>query len=81
MQYQKYKIIFQANVVNWNFSTVFRKSFDMDITLALGGGGALFEHHAHDRGLEIGGTWYRLEFQRTAVNTECKKKQLKASVL
>lgn len=26
----------------------------------------------HDHGLEIGGTWYGLEFQRTAVNTECK---------
>lgn len=26
----------------------------------------------HDRGLEVGGTWYGLEFQRTAVNTECK---------
>jgi RimJ/RimL family protein N-acetyltransferase len=25
-----------------------------------------------DRGLEIGGTWYGLEFQRTGVNTECK---------
>jgi N-acetyltransferase len=25
-----------------------------------------------DRGLEIGGTWYGSEFQRTAVNTECK---------
>jgi RimJ/RimL family protein N-acetyltransferase len=24
------------------------------------------------RGLEIGGTWYATEFQRTAVNTECK---------
>jgi RimJ/RimL family protein N-acetyltransferase len=24
------------------------------------------------RALEIGGTWYGLEFQRTAVNTECK---------
>ena len=24
------------------------------------------------RGLEIGGTWYGEEFQRTAVNTECK---------
>lgn len=24
------------------------------------------------RGLEIGGTWYGKEFQRTAVNTECK---------
>ncbi len=25
-----------------------------------------------DYGLEVGGTWYGLEFQRTAVNTECK---------
>jgi RimJ/RimL family protein N-acetyltransferase len=24
------------------------------------------------RGLEIGGTWYGTDFQRTAVNTECK---------
>ena len=26
----------------------------------------------HDRGLEIGGTWYGPDFQRTQVNTECK---------
>jgi len=26
----------------------------------------------NDRGLEIGGTWYGSEFQRTVVNTECK---------
>jgi N-acetyltransferase len=25
-----------------------------------------------DRGLEIGGTWYGPEFQRTAINSECK---------
>ena len=25
-----------------------------------------------DRGLEIGGTWYGTEYQRTLVNTECK---------
>lgn len=25
-----------------------------------------------DRGLEIGGTWYGLDFQRTGINTECK---------
>ncbi len=30
-----------------------------------------------DRGLEIGGTWYGLEFQRTMVNTECKYLLLK----
>ena len=26
----------------------------------------------NDRGLEIGGTWYGPEYQRTVVNTECK---------
>jgi len=26
----------------------------------------------NDRGLEIGGTWYGSDFQRTGVNTECK---------
>ncbi|GAB1471092.1 GNAT family protein [Chloroflexota bacterium] len=25
-----------------------------------------------DRGLEVGGTWYGADFQRTGVNTECK---------
>jgi len=30
-----------------------------------------------DRGLEIGGTWYGLDFQRTPVNTECKYLLLK----
>jgi len=30
-----------------------------------------------DHGLEIGGTWYGPEFQRTAVNTECKYLLLK----
>lgn len=30
-----------------------------------------------DRGLEIGGTWYGLDFQRTAANTECKYLLLK----
>lgn len=30
-----------------------------------------------NRGLEIGGTWYGMEFQRTAVNTECKYLLLK----
>jgi N-acetyltransferase len=31
----------------------------------------------NDRGLEIGGTWYGPEFQRTMVNTECKYLLLK----
>jgi RimJ/RimL family protein N-acetyltransferase len=28
--------------------------------------------HSQDRNLEIGGTWYGIEYQRTAVNTESK---------
>ena len=28
--------------------------------------------HQEDRNVEIGGTWYALAYQRTAVNTECK---------
>ncbi|MCL4274314.1 MAG: GNAT family N-acetyltransferase [Anaerolineales bacterium] len=31
----------------------------------------------NDRGLEIGGTWYGKDFQRTEVNTECKYLLLK----
>jgi RimJ/RimL family protein N-acetyltransferase len=27
---------------------------------------------ANDRSLEVGGTWYGVDFQRTVVNTECK---------
>jgi len=35
------------------------------------------EMRPEHRGLEIGGTWYGREFQRTAVNTECKYMLLK----
>ena len=35
------------------------------------------EMRPEHKGLEIGGTWYGLEFQRTAVNTECKYLLLK----
>ena len=38
----------------------------------LAGATRYMEMHPQHRGLEIGGTWYGLEFQRTAVNTECK---------
>ena len=31
----------------------------------------------NDRGIEIGGTWYGSDFQRTTVNTECKYLLLK----
>jgi RimJ/RimL family protein N-acetyltransferase len=35
------------------------------------------EMRPEHKGLEIGGTWYASEFQRTAVNTECKYLLLK----
>jgi RimJ/RimL family protein N-acetyltransferase len=35
------------------------------------------EIRSEHRGLEIGGTWYGLDYQRTAVNTECKYLLLK----
>ncbi len=35
------------------------------------------EIHPKDRGLEIGGTWYGVEYQRTVVNTESKYLLLK----
>ena len=35
------------------------------------------EMRSEHKGLEIGGTWYGLEFQRTGVNTECKYLLLK----
>lgn len=35
------------------------------------------DYHPEDRNLEIGGTWYGIDFQRTQVNTECKYLMLK----
>ncbi len=35
------------------------------------------EIEPHNRSLEIGGTWYGVSYQRTAVNTECKYLLLK----
>jgi len=39
---------------------------------SVGGATRFMEMRPEHRGLEIGGTWYGIEFQRTAVNTECK---------
>ncbi len=50
------------------------------IDLATGkaiGGTRYLDIRIPHRGLEIGGTWYGLSFQRTAVNTECKYLLLK----
>lgn len=39
---------------------------------AVAGSTRYFDIHPADRGLEIGYTWYGEQFQRTAINTECK---------
>ncbi|MGA2490500.1 MAG: GNAT family protein [Anaerolineales bacterium] len=36
------------------------------------GASRYLEIHPENKGLEIGGTWYGLKYQHTAVNTECK---------
>jgi RimJ/RimL family protein N-acetyltransferase len=43
----------------------------------LAGATRFMEMRPEHKGLEIGGTWYGLEFQHTAVNTECKYLLLK----
>lgn len=65
---------------NWVLDILFRAQKGTDlpfVVIHLGSGrvaGATryLNIMPHDRGLEIGGTWYGLDFQRTAVNTECK---------
>jgi RimJ/RimL family protein N-acetyltransferase len=39
---------------------------------AVAGATRYMEMRPQQRGLEIGGTWYGLEYQRTAINTEAK---------
>ena len=41
------------------------------------GASRYLEMRPDHKGLEVGGTWYALEFQRTPVNTECKYLLLK----
>jgi N-acetyltransferase len=38
----------------------------------IAGGTRYLDIQRRNRGLEIGGTWYGVEYQRTGVNTECK---------
>lgn len=67
----------EADMRNWVLDILSRKG-DMPfvvIHLASGrvaGATRFLNVIPKDRGLEIGGTWYGMEFQRTGVNTECK---------
>ena len=70
----------EADMRNWVLDILSRAEKDTDlpfvaIDLASGrvaGATRYLNIVPKDRGLEIGGTWYGIEFQRTAINTECK---------
>lgn len=75
----------EADMANWVRDILSRASRGTDlpfvaIHLASGraaGATRYLNIMPKDRGLEVGGTWYGSEFQRTAVNTECKYLLLK----
>jgi len=72
----------EADMRNWALDILSRKGDVPFVVIQLSSGrvaGATryLNVMPKDRGLEIGGTWYGLEFQRTAVNTECKYLLLK----
>lgn len=75
----------EADMANWVREILSRASRGTDlpfvaIHLASGraaGATRYLNIMPKDRGLEVGGTWYGSEFQRTAVNTECKYLLLK----
>lgn len=72
----------EADMRNWVLDILSRKGDLPFVVIHLASGrvaGATryLNVSPNDRGLEIGGTWYGLEFQRTAVNTECKYLLLK----
>jgi len=70
----------EADIRNWVLDLLSRAQKGTDLPFAvihlasgrLAGATRYLNIAPKDRGLEIGGTWYGAEFQRTAVNTECK---------
>jgi RimJ/RimL family protein N-acetyltransferase len=75
----------ETDMENWVRDMLERAESRTDLPFAvihLGTGKAIgatryLEIRPQHRGLEIGGTWYGLEYQRTGVNTECKYLLLK----
>ena len=72
----------EADMRNWVLDILSRKGDVPFVVIQLSSGrvaGATryLNVMPKDRGLEIGGTWYGLDFQRTAVNTETKYLLLK----
>jgi len=70
----------QADMHNWVLDILSRAEKGTDLPFAVihlaygrvAGATRYLNIMPKDRGLEIGGTWYGQEFQRTSVNTECK---------
>ena len=70
----------EADMLEWVHKLLERQAAGTDLPFAVvlpGSGKAVgatryMEMRPEQRGLEIGGTWYGLKFQRTAVNAECK---------
>jgi RimJ/RimL family protein N-acetyltransferase len=70
----------EADILKWVRGILGLASHGTDLPFAVihlatgrcAGATRYLEIHPEHRGLEIGGTWYGTEFQRTAVNTECK---------
>jgi RimJ/RimL family protein N-acetyltransferase len=70
----------EADMRGWVQKLVEKQAVGTDLPFAvihigsgrLAGATRYMEIRPEHRGLEIGGTWYGLEFQRTVVNTECK---------
>ena len=70
----------EADIRNWVLDIMSRGQRGTDLPFAVihlaservAGATRFLNIVPKDRGLEIGGTWYGTEFQRSAVNTECK---------
>lgn len=85
-QYMVYgKIRTEEDMRDWVKDILDRKAQGTDLpfvvvhleTGRVAGATRYMDIHPQDRGLEIGGTWYAVEFQRTLVNTESKYLLLK----
>ena len=70
----------EADIQNWVLDIMSRGQLATDLPFTVihlesgrvAGATRYLNIAPNDRGLEIGGTWYGTEFQRSAVNTECK---------
>ncbi len=70
----------ETDMRNWVFDILGRAKNGTDLPFAVihqatgrvAGATRYLNIMPKDRGLEVGGTWYGTDFQRTVVNTECK---------